>query len=260
MMKQTFNFHTHTARCHHAVGSDEAYVQAAIAAGITELGFSDHMPLDEHVIEADRMKEVEFAGYLASLQSLKEKYADVIHIYIGLECEYYADRDSLYASFLKQVDYLILGQHYPCPNGEDYCFNGTDERTLQYGRQVIAGLNSGYFSYLAHPDYFMFVRDSFSEACVQTSYAMLKEAKRLQIPVEINLKGYRRKRQLIDGRLVPAYPNPRLFAIAAEIGNDVVFGLDCHDPRHFALFQQEIEQFQTEYADLGLHYLEAWRP
>ena len=38
------NYHTHTARCGHAEGSDEAYVLAAIEQGFEELGFSDHVP------------------------------------------------------------------------------------------------------------------------------------------------------------------------------------------------------------------------
>ena len=38
------NFHTHTSRCGHAVGTDEEYVQAAIQAGVKVLGFSDHAP------------------------------------------------------------------------------------------------------------------------------------------------------------------------------------------------------------------------
>ena len=38
------NYHTHTARCMHAIGSEEEYILAAISAGYTELGFSDHTP------------------------------------------------------------------------------------------------------------------------------------------------------------------------------------------------------------------------
>lgn len=38
------NFHTHTYRCHHAKGTDRDYVEAAIKAGYTEIGFSDHVP------------------------------------------------------------------------------------------------------------------------------------------------------------------------------------------------------------------------
>ena len=43
-MKQLFNYHSHTSRCGHAVGTDEEYVKAAIAAGYQKMGFSDHAP------------------------------------------------------------------------------------------------------------------------------------------------------------------------------------------------------------------------
>ena len=38
------NFHTHTARCRHARGADREYVESAIRAGLSVLGFSDHSP------------------------------------------------------------------------------------------------------------------------------------------------------------------------------------------------------------------------
>ena len=39
-----YNYHAHTWRCSHASGTEEAYVQRAIACGITHMGFSDHIP------------------------------------------------------------------------------------------------------------------------------------------------------------------------------------------------------------------------
>jgi hypothetical protein len=39
-----YNLHTHTTRCHHAVGEDREYVEAAIKAGLKTLGFADHCP------------------------------------------------------------------------------------------------------------------------------------------------------------------------------------------------------------------------
>ena len=38
------NYHTHTPRCRHAGGSEREYIENAIAAGMTTLGFSDHTP------------------------------------------------------------------------------------------------------------------------------------------------------------------------------------------------------------------------
>ena len=38
------NYHTHTYRCHHAFGTEREYIEKAIEAGFTVLGFSDHTP------------------------------------------------------------------------------------------------------------------------------------------------------------------------------------------------------------------------
>src|SRR5688572_22599887 len=37
------DYHVHTARCGHAVGAMERYVEHAIESGLTEVGFSDHL-------------------------------------------------------------------------------------------------------------------------------------------------------------------------------------------------------------------------
>ena len=36
------NYHTHTVRCHHAIGSEREYIEKAISRGFKKLGFSDH--------------------------------------------------------------------------------------------------------------------------------------------------------------------------------------------------------------------------
>ena len=38
------NYHTHTARCNHASGTEREYVEAAIKSGLKILGFADHTP------------------------------------------------------------------------------------------------------------------------------------------------------------------------------------------------------------------------
>ena len=38
------NYHTHTFRNHHAVGTEREYIEAAIAGGYQTLGFSEHAP------------------------------------------------------------------------------------------------------------------------------------------------------------------------------------------------------------------------
>ena len=38
------NYHSHTPRCNHAHGEEREYIETAIKAGYSVLGFSDHSP------------------------------------------------------------------------------------------------------------------------------------------------------------------------------------------------------------------------
>ena len=69
------NYHTHTKRCHHAFGSDEEYILAAIKGGYKVLGFSDHSPwkYDSDFTGRIRMPLSDFEDYYTSLTRLKEK-------------------------------------------------------------------------------------------------------------------------------------------------------------------------------------------
>ena len=84
------NFHTHTVRCRHAEGTEREYIEAAIKAGFTELGFSDHVPqpYPERYTSPIRMAMSDLPDYTGTLSALKEEYKDRIEILIGYEVEY----------------------------------------------------------------------------------------------------------------------------------------------------------------------------
>lgn len=160
-----FNLHTHTARCRHAVGTDEAYVQAAIKAGFKVLGFSDHCPFACLRDQRDRMNSEEKAGYLNSIASLKDKYRDQITILTGYEFEYFPSLRQELQERRDETDYMILGNHYLTPGGTDFCEAAEDENVLLYARRIAAALAEGLADYVAHPEYFMLSRDHWSPAC-----------------------------------------------------------------------------------------------
>ena len=85
------NYHTHTARCHHADGADREYAEAAVAAGMTILGFSDHTPqfYPNGFVSGMRMTPEEAPAYVRSIRELAREYADRIKIYVGFEAEYW---------------------------------------------------------------------------------------------------------------------------------------------------------------------------
>ena len=222
----TFNYHTHTKRCNHAtLDEDRAYVEKAIEGGMKILGFSDHAPYvfpNTDYYSNFRMKTDELHEYVESVRSLAKEYAKDIRILCGFELEYYPDFHKEETAFLSQVkpDYLILGQHFLGNElNEQYTRGTEDSHLVGYVTQVLAGLATGDFLYLAHPDLAGF---QYSESVVKREYRRLCEgAKRMNIPLEINLLGIRTNRH---------YPCEEFFKIAAEVGNSIILGTDAHDP------------------------------
>ncbi len=221
-----FNYHTHTKRCNHAVGTEREYVESAIQKGMTTLGFSDHAPYlfpNSDYYSYFRMQTDELFAYTDAVRSLQKEYEKDIRILLGFELEYYPDFHKDEMEFLQNVspDYLILGQHL-LNNELDQVISSqlsTDEQLAAYVSQVLEGLQTGNFLYLAHPDLPGY---RFSEQAVHREYRRLCEgAKKLHIPLEINLLGIRSHR---------CYPDKRFFKIAAEVGNDVIIGSDSHEP------------------------------
>lgn len=230
-----YNYHTHTTRCHHAIDSDEEYIESAIAAGIKYLGFSDHAPFvfpDGH--EAFYcVEEKDCYEYVQTIHSLAEKYKEKILINVGYEMEYYPEHFEKMLELARNsgAEYLILGQHcitHEYPKGHGSRGYTEDESLLgEYVDNVVDGIKSGVFSYVAHPDIINF--GGSEDAYYNEMTRLCRVAKEHNIPLEINLHGLVNKRH---------YPSDRFFALVGEIGTPVVFGYDAHDSA--ALLNKEI--------------------
>jgi histidinol-phosphatase (PHP family) len=252
---QKFNYHTHTYRCKHAVGTDQEYVLAAINAGLTTLGFSDHCPYPDFKMH-DRMDYDEFDGYLKSLNSLKIKYKDQIDIKIGLECEYFEDFLEYYKFLATKVDYLILGQHYSAIDGIDYWNKCTDEDMDSYTDAVIKGLNTGLFKYYAHPDYVLISRDTYNLKLQKAFEKIFKVAKENDVIVEINLKGKRLGKKVINGKEQYIYPFREVFEIVSNYNCKCAYGQDTHNPAFFKDFYQDIDEVKNILKGIDLNIVE----
>jgi histidinol-phosphatase (PHP family) len=222
MEKLEYNYHTHTYRCGHAIGLDEEYVQEAIKTGIKRMGFSDHIFLPNFYQPRIRGSYLLLDDYLDSINRLREKYKDQIDIVVGFEAEYAPTYLDYYKDLLfsKKIDYLILGQHYKEINGSMYLFKTCEE----YVDNVIAGLKTGLFKYIAHPDIFVMFNGGWDWGLEIYARRILKACKEYNIPIEINLAG------LLGGR---EYPCDEFFEIAKEYDLDVVIGVDAHRPEQF---------------------------
>lgn len=220
------NYHTHTWRCGHAVGTEREYVENAIMGGFKILGFSDHtpMPYDGGYVSKDKMLPDQLEDYVNTILDLKKEYQDDIQIYLGLETEYYPRYFEALLKLTGQfpIEYFILGQHYIHNEiGEPFNARPTADpgRLECYCRQSIEALRTGCFSYFAHPDLLNFTGDP--DTYDYWARWLCRGALELKIPLEINFLG------IWDHR---SYPNPRFWKIAGEVGNEVIFGSDAHQP------------------------------
>lgn len=231
------NYHTHTARCGHAEGSDEAYVLAAIEQGFEELGFSDHVPWpykSGFLNLGVRMDVRRLDEYLGSVRALREKYADKLRIYAGFECEYFPEYMGWLADMAqeKQLDYLILGNHYDGSDETGMYFGRTRTpgQLSAYVRSTIRGVQTGLFAYLAHPDLFMRSYGRFDEDCRAAARDLCQACRAMNLPMEYNV--HDRFIAYLTHRI--SYPHPEFFEIAKAEGVQVIVGLDAHEPRELS--------------------------
>ena len=221
-----YNYHTHTARCRHAKDADEEYILRAIEGGIKYMGFSDHAPyiFPDGYESNYRVECTAISDYFSSLYALRKKYRDKIDLKIGFELEYYPNHfeKMLKASLDAGAEYLILGQHYiydEHPKGLATRFlTENPEHLIEYVSCILAGMKSGVFTYVAHPDLLRFTKDEalYHKEMSKICYA----SKEYDIPLEINFLGIR------EGRF---YPRDRFWELAGEIGSPITFGFDAHD-------------------------------
>ncbi|MGN1418996.1 MAG: histidinol-phosphatase [Acutalibacteraceae bacterium] len=248
-MKMKYNYHTHTSRCNHASGEDEEYVLCAIEAGYEEIGFSDHCPWPfQNYVSSIRMGADETEDYVNSIRLLKEKYKDKIRIKLGFECEYFVQ----YLDWMKELlekyefDYIILGHHYSSdePNGIYNGFLTEPKEIEQYKNDVLHAMDSGLFSYVAHPDLYMRRYPAFDCAAEDAARQIIEKSNETKIPLEYNLLGIDHGKR--DGRT--GYPYPEFWKLAGEMGATAVIGIDAHDPKAYLdtqLHKQEEEKLKN---------------
>lgn len=286
---QKFNYHTHTYLCGHADGTIEEYIKKAIEGGITDLGFSDHMPSPFGKWNPKQSMNLEqfHSQYIPILEELRKKYKGKINLKIGLECEYYGEEGEklpLLKKFRKEtedkLDYMILGQHFALKRDEngkmkmppEMSSKTSSQYPLDYAITVVEAIKSGKFAYIAHPDIFLEGRDGVPE---EEKALYLKNAKiatqmiceaasKNNIPLEVNLgsisaikAGIKDKKQ--DGSY--AYPVPEFWRVAQDYDCKVLIGIDAHTPEALKEKDDEIiAKRLLEDKGIKLHYLENYEP
>jgi histidinol-phosphatase (PHP family) len=235
----TTNCHTHTCRCKHAQGDVSDYCTEAANRGLRTLGFSDHAPLPDRRWISVRMDMAELEGYCQAIDHARRDFPGLV-ILKGLECEYVPEFAGVYRDLFlgtHGMDYLVGGSHWYPHGGTWTPLYGTPmagAMLRDYVDYLIAGMASGLYSFIAHPDLFgvcYTAWDAEAEAC---SRALLTAAAQLRMPLEIN--GYGLRKPMVEGPGGPRYKYPWLpfWELAGEYAVRVVLSSDAHEPENVA--------------------------
>lgn len=234
------DYHTHHARCGHAVGELEEYVKRGIELGLSQLGLSDHMPL-LHVDPAAYYPEMampldELPRYVEEAFQLKEKYRGQIDLRVGLEGDYIEGWERQIEEIVKAYpwDYVIGSVHFlgewdvsdfrQVHNWEGQNVFAVYER---YYDAVAKAARTGFYDIMGHLDVikrFGHRPDAALEAeTVDLELHTLTAVKEAGVAMELNASG-------LSKPVAEMFPSRRILSAAVEMGIPLTVGSDAHDP------------------------------
>ncbi|MDD2413668.1 MAG: histidinol-phosphatase [Eubacteriaceae bacterium] len=155
------NYHIHSTYCD-GQNSLSQMAAAAYQSGLNSIGFTSHAPLkydNDWTMNSERLSD-----YFLEIAELKKKYFKKMHIFTGLEIDFYLDNFSitpLAQSLLSKVDYWIGSIHcmgcldnlkdasidYTMSTmlkGINQCFDGNSKRLVETYYKGIAHLANNY--------------------------------------------------------------------------------------------------------------------
>lgn len=242
------DYHTHHARCSHAVGDLEDYVRSAIKLGFGQLGLSDHMPLI-HIDPATYYREMampmeQLPEYVEECLHLKEKYKDQIDIRVGLEGDYIEGYEDKIEAIIQAYpwDYVIGSVHFlgtwdVSDSRQTHGWEGRnrDEVYAQYYDAVQKAARTGFYDYIGHLDVikrFGFKPDRDTTDLEDQTLEVIKEA---GLAIELNASGLRTPSQEM-------FPSRRILERCRELGIPLTLGSDAHHPDRVGQYLDEARE------------------
>ncbi|HYF94975.1 MAG TPA: histidinol-phosphatase HisJ family protein [Symbiobacteriaceae bacterium] len=239
MLKNLVDYHSHTIRCGHAEGSMEEYVEAAIAAGLQEFGFSDHLPMywlpGDQPDPTSTMAMSELEDYVVDVLRLRARYPE-IPIRLGIEADYIPGREDDLARLLEPYpwDYVLGSVH----NIGEWDFDNPTkisryddwdiaELYTQFFELELMAIRCGLFDIMTHLD----LIKKFGHRPphdLGSTYAELAGALAgANVAIELSTAGLRKPVREV-------YPHPSLLRECCRRGVPLVLSSDCHAPGEVA--------------------------
>lgn len=235
------DYHNHTKLCKHAEGEVYQYVEKAISLGITEMAFTDHMPLPNDFDIAHRMSENEMEIYINWLKQVQSRYSE-IKILFGIETDYYEGFEEYTEKFLKNHDFdlVIMSIHFlkNWPKGNwvfnyDFPHKTFEEIYTEYLNAIIKGINTGLYDIVGHLDIIKKPEHSMIRLVPDLVSEVLKIIKKNNMVLEINSSGFRKK-------VGEPYPSLDMLELFNKFGVPLCVGSDSHSPEQVGFMFDDI--------------------
>ncbi len=227
------NYHTHTPFCRHAEGEPEAYIDAAIAAGLSEYGVSDHAPQQPEPYDDWRMLEAELPAYFDWIGRARAHAAGRIPVRAGLECDWLEGCGGWIESLASRYpwDYLIGSVHYlgtwdfdnPKWLGSVWKDVDIDDVWARYWATYARMADSGLFDILGHPDLIKKFGHVPKGDLARFYEPAIDAIAASGCAIEINTAGWSKP-------CGEAYPSLAFLELACSAGIPLVISTDAHSP------------------------------
>jgi histidinol-phosphatase (PHP family) len=231
------DYHVHTFRCGHAGGASRDFVRQALARGLGEMAFTDHVPL--YFLASDArdprlaMREDQFDEYVGEVAALAEEFSGAIPVRLGLEADYAEGHEGELAAWLGRAGWdLVLGSvHWVAGDWIDapesaarrFASEGADRLYAEYYRLLAKAAATGLFDVLTHFDLPKKHGHRPTHELVEAEEEAIAAAVRAGCAVEISSAGLRKP-------VAEAYPEARLLRRLVAAGVPVTFSSDAHAP------------------------------
>jgi len=229
------DYHMHTPRCNHAIGSAQEYADAAMHMGLQEIGMSDHSPMPDDYDKAWRMDHAEMPDYLAEVERVRDTCAGRLNVRIGLEADFHPGTESYVKAMIASYewDYVIGSVHYI----GDWGFDNPDTINIweqwdiedaycAYFDLVTRSAETCMFDIIGHPDLikkFGHRPPEHSARIFNAEERMLQAVLASGAALEISSAGLRKP-------VGEIYPHKHIVKRAAALGIPFAFGSDAHSP------------------------------
>lgn len=239
------DYHTHHARCGHAVGELEDYVRRGIELGLEQLGLSDHMPLI-HIdpatyYEGMAMPMEELPKYVEECLELKERYRGQIELRVGLEADYVEGYEEEIAKIVEGYpwDYVIGSVHFlGLWDVTDYRqqHNWEGKRVAdvyaQYYDAVQKAAKTGMYDYIGHVDVIKRFGRKPEMDVWELERQTLDTIREQGLAIELNASGLRMP-------CAEMFPSRRMLEYCLTSGIPLTVGSDAHDPARLSQYLDE---------------------